>query len=77
MKTAEQIKEWLKSHKWYRSYKRNITKENKNYKDFIEGRKDIGTISAAFRWSEHPYRKINGVKFWSEIHGEFIKWFNS
>lgn len=83
MKTPEEIVDWLKGHKWYRSYVKNVTSNySKDYEkgirdSYLNGENGTDTIIAAFRWSEYPYRRRSGIKFWGFVHDEFIKWYNT
>lgn len=82
MKTPAEIVAWLKSHKWYRSYVKHTRSTFTDAKlnianKFINGEKGIDTITGAFIWSEHPYRKKNGISFWGNIDYEFKDWFKS
>lgn len=83
MKTPEEIVAWLKSHKWYRSYVKNVSSNySKDYEkdirdSYLNGLESRSTISGAFIWSRCPYRNKNGISFWKTVDCEFKVWFDN
>ena len=78
MKTAEQIKEYLKTQDWFKLYIFNTIKDD-NHSDIVEhivlalnGKYLTNTISSAFIWDNTP----EGHTYWNLIDVEFRKWYN-
>ena len=77
MKTAKQISQYLKSRPYFKEYiyeihtcKGVISKDE--IEDYINGRKDVYTLSGAFDWSNTNA----GTKVWQERQDEFWNWVN-
>lgn len=78
MKTAEQIKEYLKTQDWFKLYIFNIIKDTfhsdivENIISALNGEYLSATISGAFVWGHTP----EGHTYWNLIDVEFKKWYN-
>lgn len=72
MRTAKEIRRYLKQQHWYKEYVRNIAnEENKTYcRKFIRGYEGRVSIICAFRWLMNPQR----VEVW--VNYLFMNWYN-
>lgn len=74
MKTEKQIERWLKSHKWYESYRRQAMIAHGvdcTTMDALQSCHGKLTILGAFNWMDSD----EGPEFWKDVHKKFIKWF--
>ena len=75
MRTAIEIKRWMESHKWYKSFKLQTWITFMPNRPFVmkilSGELGRDSISVAFDWS----RSYEGFQFWSDIDIQFIKWY--
>lgn len=79
MRTAKEIRKYLKQQKWYNEYTYNAKKfalyirEDKNYcNDHVRGYEKSRTISGAFLWDGTQ----QGIDVWSLRDGAFCEWYN-
>lgn len=74
MRTAKEIRRYLKQQHWYKEYVRNIAnEENKTYcRKFIRGYEGGVSIIGAFRWLRAPQR----VEVWVVRNYLFMNWYN-
>lgn len=73
MRTPEEIREYLKSQKWYDLYEDNLLSMYKNGvgEQFLKGEKGYQTIRTAFIWD----CTAQGKEYWEAIDKEFQKWY--
>ena len=74
MKTAEQIREWLRDKPWYEQYKMNLFREKDSSmesRECLSGQSGLHTISKAFCWGTTE----EGFDFWNDVDGKFTDWF--
>lgn len=80
MRTAKEIRKYLKQQKWYKDYIYNAKRDAKIWgriyprdeKNFIRGYKKEGTICGAFFWMD----AFIGSSKWSLRDKNFVKWYN-
>lgn len=80
MRTAKEIRKYLKQQKWYNEYTYNTKKfahlcgqKRENYdKDHIRGYEKLRTISGAFLW----YETQQGIDVWALRDETFCQWYN-
>ena len=75
MKTTRQIRQWLESHKWYNSFRKQVwgtfAGDMIAIKRIMSGELGENTISSGFDWRQ----SAEGIKFWSEIDNKFREWY--
>lgn len=77
MRTAKEIRNYLKQQKWYKDFVRNTRLRyryhNKNtVKYVLRGYCKIDTIKCAFYWDRTPQY----YKYWKAMDGKFRNWYN-
>ena len=80
MRTAKEIRKYLKQQKWYKDFIYNAKKHAEIWniiyphdeKNFIRGYKKEMTISSAFIWVED----WQGSTKWSSRDKNFVNWYN-
>lgn len=70
MRTAKEIRKYLKQQHWYKEYVRNL-KFKHLYILFIRGYQGSCTISSAFVWIDTP----EGHTVWSRRNLLFLRWY--
>ena len=69
-----EIEAWLKSRKWFSSFKRNVEQEYTSVDEInaiIFGKNDTLTIANAFCWKDTP----EGTEYWGKREHEFLAWY--
>lgn len=74
MRTAKEIRQYLRQQKWYKDYVYNVKKNIRDpYRsEALRGYMKIQTISAPFLWDETP----QGDYYWRRIDDKFMKWYD-
>lgn len=76
MRTAKEIRQYLKMQKWYKDYVRNVKNERslqkKDKKAILRGYNKYATISGAFFWNN----TYQGLVFWAKVDEKFLKWYS-
>lgn len=75
MKTAEQIKNWLKQQEWYDKFEKYVRECNceEFVNEILEGKRGEDTICGAFFWDSTE----ESNDYWNKIDNQFLSWFRS
>lgn len=74
MKTADEIKGWLRKQDWFGAFVKNIEEYYHNddmLSDIINGEHGRTTILVAFTWRDTE----EGHDFWRNIENKFLFWY--
>lgn len=73
MRTAKEIRQYIKQQRWYNDFKKNIEKYGfpHSANDFLRGYYKENTISGGFFWQITS----QGVEYWGEIEKKFCYWY--
>lgn len=75
MKTADEIKEWLRKQDWFGAFVKNVEEYYYNdgmLSDIINGKRGRTTILEAFTWRDTE----EGRDFWCNIEKQYLEWYD-
>lgn len=74
MRTAKEIRRYLKQQHWYKEYVRNVKPRwsKRNIARYIKGYEGYCTIGGAFFWK----KTIQGHRTWMRREELFTNWYN-